>query len=287
MSTSASETATASETASASETDASIPVKVFIVPYRDRAANLTEFLHRMLTIILVDETEPYEIYFAHQYDQRPFNRGAMKNVGFLAVKSKYPQYYKNMTFIFHDVDTYPAQKGLIDYTTTAGTVKHYYGFNHALGGIFAIKGDDFEKSKGFPNFWGWGLEDNIIYDRCVAVGLTIDRSIFYTITDHVNIIRPFDGFIRLVSNRDAAIYKYETPDTLRDIKNHTFTFVQNKEFKPVFLININKFECGMTPEDTSFRSYDIRKEKNKIKIYGNFKRKIWSMKSIMKIKNKE
>lgn len=142
----------------------SIPTRVFIVPYRSRPNQKADFLKNMKQL-LEDLTEPYEIYFAHQCDSRPFNRGAMKNLGFIAIKNKYPNNYKDITFIFNDVDTFPSEKGMIDYITTSGIVKHYYGFNFALGGIFSIKGADFEKAKGFPNFWGWGLEDNIMNDR--------------------------------------------------------------------------------------------------------------------------
>ena len=254
-----------------------IPNKVFIVPYRDRKENRAEFLHRMTTDILVDEIEPYEIYFAHQCDSRPFNRGAMKNIGFLAIKSKYPNDYKNITFIFHDVDTYPAKKGLIDYTTKQGVVKHYYGFKFALGGIFAIKGIDFEKSGGFPNFWGWGLEDNTINDRCIAAGLEIDRSVFYIINDQVNIIRPFDGFIKIVSNRDVIIYKQEMPDTFNDIRNLKYVFEQGKQLSNVFMLNIFSFDCMMNFKDTVYREYDIRKEKNRIKAKKGYFRKVWTL----------
>ena len=254
-----------------------IPTKVFVVPYRDRKANRAEFLHRMTTDILADETEPYEIFFAHQCDTRPFNRGAMKNIGFLAIRTKYPNHYKNMTFIFHDVDTYPAKKGLIDYTTTSGVVKHYYGFTYALGGIFAIKGADFEKSGGFPNFWGWGLEDNAIQGRCLAAGLEIDRSIFYPINDQVNILRPFDGWIKLVSNRDVLIYKQESPDSMNDIKNLNFVFEQGQNLTNVYMINISSFTCMMESTDTVYRSYDIRKEKNKMPALRGYSRKVWSL----------
>ena len=259
-----------------------VPTKVFIVPYRDRAENRAEFLKRLTTDILVDETEPYEIYFAHQCDTRPFNRGAMKNIGFLAVRNKYPTDYKNMTFIFHDVDTYPAKKGLIDYTTTQGIVKHYYGFTYALGGIFAIKGSDFEKSMGFPNFWGWGLEDNCIQKRCEGIGLTIDRSIFYPITDLVNIVRPFDGWHKTVSQRDAAIYKWETPDSMNDIKNLSYTTIQGKHLTNVFMVNISSFNVMIEPDDTEYVTYDIRRNNNKLKIMSNYKRKVWAMRAIFK-----
>ncbi len=71
--------------------------RIFIIPYRDRLSDKERFLSEMKTLLA--DTEPYEIYFAHQYDQRPFNRGAMKNIGFLAMKAKYPEEYKEMTLL--------------------------------------------------------------------------------------------------------------------------------------------------------------------------------------------
>ena len=245
----------------------SIPTRVFIVPYRDRANHKAEFLKNM-KILLEDLTDPYEIYFAHQCDSRPFNRGAMKNLGFIAIKNKYPNNYKDITFIFNDVDTYPCDKGLIDYITTAGKVKHYYGYNFALGGIFSIKGADFEKTKGFPNFWGWGLEDNIMNDRCVSAGLTIDRSCFYEIRDE-RINRPFDGFLRTISKRDANVYKYETPDNINGLINIKYT-TQNE------FINITNFECKMKHNEQVYYTYDIR-HGNKILIDNKYKRRVWNM----------
>jgi hypothetical protein len=251
-----------------------VPKRVFIVPYRNRHNQKIEFTKKIKTL-LEDEAEsnPYEIYFAHQCDNRHFNRGAMKNIGFIAIKNKYPNDYKNITFIFHDVDTWPVEKGLIDYNTTHGIVKHFYGFKHALGGMFAIKGADFEKSQGFPNFWGWGLEDNIINDRCIKAGLTIDRSNFYGIHDK-KIARPFDGFERIISKRDSTVYKYETPDNLNSISNLKYTFVNE-------YININEFKCEMVDIEQDYISYDIRKG-NHIKVPKGYFRRPWSMSSILR-----
>ena len=246
----------------------SIPTRVFIVPYRDRPQHKIEFSKNM-KILLEDITESYEIYFAHQCDNRPFNRGAMKNLGFLAIKNKYPQHYKDITFIFHDVDTWPCEKGLIDYTTTSGIVKHYYGVTFALGGIFSIKGGDFEKAKGFPNFWGWGLEDNLINNRCISAGLTIDRSIFYEMQDK-RIIRPFDGFNRIVSKRDANVYKYETPDNLFDLKNINMSITNE-------YINIKNFECMMKADDQFYVNHDIRIHTKFMPIDNRFFRRNWTM----------
>ena len=252
----------------------SIPNRVFIVPYRDRPAQKAEFIRR-LTYLLEDETvsNPYEFYFAHQSDGRQFNRGAMKNIGFLAIKNKYPNQYKTITFIFHDVDTWPARNGLLDYNTTAGVVNHFYGATFALGGMFAIKGADFEKSQGFPNFWGWGLEDNVIQKRCLAVGLTIDRSNFYGMKDP-NILRANDGFNRIVGKRDATVYKFESPDSIDSIANLNYK-IENE------FINVYNFTTGTDPNSQEYYNYDIRNG-NKIRTHqGNFRRS-WSMGNIYK-----
>lgn len=252
--------------------DSIIPSRVFVVPYRDRENDKAAFIEN-ITKLLENEPMSYEIYFAHQYDVRPFNRGAMKNIGFLAIKDKYPAHYREITFIFHDVDTWPSAKGLIDYNTTSGVVKHYYGFEFALGGIFAIKGADFEKTQGFPNFWGWGIEDNVIYDRCLAVGLIVDRSKFYDISD-TRILRSFDGFSRVISRKDSLIYKTETSDNFNTLKEVKWRFYP---IANVIMINIYNFECMMNYKEQIYESVDIRKTKKLIvpKAY-QFRRK-WKM----------
>ena len=249
-----------------------VPKKIFIVPYRNRKNQKKEFLRHMKEVILVDEPEgSYEIYFAHQYDSRPFNRGAMKNIGFLAIKKKYPLHYKQITFIFNDVDTYPSIKGMIGYDTVQGVVKHYYGYKFALGGIFSIKGIDFERILGFPNFWGWGLEDNVIQDRALASGLTIDRSEFYNMQDP-RITRAFDGFERVISKRDSVVYKRETPDNITSLKNVKWVF--NNEY-----INITHFESGMDPDNQDYSTYDIRSG-NKLLIPNGYDRRSWKFNGI-------
>ena len=80
-----------------------IPSKIFVVPYRDRIQHKF-FFSRHMSFILEDKND-YEILFVHQYDDRVFNRGAMKNIGFLAIKAKYPKVYKNITIVFNDIDT--------------------------------------------------------------------------------------------------------------------------------------------------------------------------------------
>lgn len=253
-----------------------IPSKIFIIPYRNREQHKQLFMKHMKEVILVDEpTNSYEIYFAHQADKRPFNRGAMKNIGFLAMKRKYPNHYKQITFIFHDVDTLPSVKGLVNYDTEIGVVKHFYGYEFALGGIFSIKGGDFERSLGFPNFWGWGLEDNVIQDRCLKIGLKIDRSQYYHMHDK-RILRAFDGYDRLISKRDTVVYTRETPDNLLSLKNISWKAVN--EF-----INITNFDCAMDPSQQEYATHDIRKG-NKLVVPQGFDRRSWKLNTLLYMK---
>jgi hypothetical protein len=222
---------------------------------------------------ILEDKDDYEIYFSHQCDARTFNRGAIKNIGFIAAKNKYPQHYKDITFIFNDVDTIPFTK-IFDYDTTHGVVKHYYGFKYALGGIVVMKGADFEKTNGFPGFWGWGMEDNVLQKRCEAVGLTIDRSVFYNIGSP-EILQLFDGISRIISKKDPWRGEHDDGvDGLRTITQLKYT-IDVKSENPsdniftvnnprISVINVSTFLTHVPFGTEEYYNYDLREPKRKI-----------------------
>ena len=247
----------------------SIPKIIFIVPYRNRVQHKFFFTKYMEHIMEDYKKEEYEIYFSHQKDERPFNRGAMKNIGFIAMAHKYPNDYKNITYVFNDVDTVPFTKGVLNYETEHGIVKHFYGYKFALGGIFSIKGGDFEKSGGFPNFWAWGCEDNMLQNRVIKCGLTIDRSNYYEI-GFPAILQMFEGLHRTISKQEAnKLLKNINDDGLITIKNLQFSF--NNE-----CIDVENFTTKTNPDELIFEDKDIRTG-NKIQVEPIRKRGDMSM----------
>ena len=249
-----------------------IPNRVFIVPYRNRIQHKLFFSNYMTNVILTGQTD-YEIYFSHQADSRNFNRGGTKNIGFLAVKEKYPEHYKQITFIFNDVDTIPFTS-LFDYETVPGVVKHYYGFKYALGGIVVIKGEDFERTNGYPCYWGWGNEDNCLQDRCIKNNIHIDRSVFYPI-GNPNILQLFDGMSRLISKKDPWRYKHDVGrDGLSTITDLEYTIdLESSDFNDniyvvhnpnIFYVNINHFNVMLKDTADDYYKYDLREPSRQI-----------------------
>lgn len=248
-----------------------IPKRVFIVPYRNRVQHKF-FFCKYMSFILEDHND-YEIFFAHQCDARTFNRGAVKNIGFIAVKNKYPEHYKDITFIFNDVDTIPFTK-IFDYETTHGVVKHYYGYKHSLGGIIVMKGVDFERTNGFPCFWGWGMEDNALQKRCDKMGLMIDRSVFYNIGSP-EILQLFDGITRIISKKDPWRGEHDDGvDGLYTMKQLQYT-IDEKSDNPsdnifvvhnsnIQFINIKTFLTRIPFGAEEYYNYDLREPKRKI-----------------------
>lgn len=229
-----------------------IPKIIFIVPYRARENDKIHFEVYMKYLMEDYNEDDYEIYYAHQVDDRSFNRGAIKNIGFLAMREKYPQHYREITFVFNDIDTLPFRKGMLDYKTEFGIVKHFYGFDNALGGIFSITGANFEQVKGFPNYWAWGWEDNVIHERCLNTGLTIDRSQFYKIYDK--------DFIQ-TNITHSKILNNKRPDTKRADNNNFLTLLKVEYSIFGNMIHVTGFQTLERYETVKFYVQDLSKDK--------------------------
>ena len=254
-----------------------IPKIIFIVPYRNREEHLTFFKTHMKTILEDFSKDYYSIYYIHQCDDRVFNRGAMKNIGFLMVKDKYPNDYPNITLVFNDVDSMPTRKNRLNYETTRGVVKHFFGFTHTLGGIVSITASDFEKINGFPNFWAWGYEDNMFQQRAVRAGYKIDRDTFFKI-GHPEIIHLNNTNIREVNEGEFDRYVNNTKEGINSISNLTYEidetagFVNIRDFSTEYFPNVHRYKLhdlknGTVPYDTKFGlMYNNRRKKTYSKL---------------------
>lgn len=251
-----------------------VPKIIFIVPYRNRIQHKFFFSTYLTSILSLSEyKDSYEIYFSHQCDKRSFNRGATKNIGFLAIKKKYPEHYKDITIVFNDIDTIPFSN-ILNYQTTAGIVKHFYGFEYALGGIVAITGSDFEMINGYPSFWGWGLEDSVLQKRCIEANLIIDREQFYPIGSP-DILHLFDGVSRLINQKDPIRANNDASlDGHKSIANLYFT-IDSESKNPldnihvvtsdkIFVINIASFTTSTKFDNSNFYKYDLRNDPKQI-----------------------
>jgi hypothetical protein len=218
-----------------------IPDIVILVPYRDRKSHYEIFSQKMSHYNI-------PIYYIHQLDDRPFNRGAMKNIGFLMIKRMYPKDYKNITLVFNDIDSISPNK--LDMKTQHGTIKHFYGYNFTLGGIVSITAGDFEKINGFPNLWSWGYEDNALNLRAKLHNITVDRSVFYKITDP-KFIRLKEENTREVNHDEYIIYKRNV-EGVHNIKDLQYVIDENG------FVNVSSFNTGRDPNYKKYRTHDLK-----------------------------
>lgn len=256
-----------------------VPEIIFIIPYRNRPAEkkyLDEYFFRLKNDRKWSD-DYVKFLYIHQVDKKLFNRGAMKNIGFIYVKKTYPKDYKNITLVFHDVDFYPDSTRLLPYEAKKGEVQHYYGFTQVLGGLFCIKGCDFEKIGGFPNYWGWGFEDNKIYNRCIENNITVNRDNFYKIyNEHFIYYEKGDknNMMKKISDVELNIFKSNNfGETFNSIKNLKLDVKEN-------IINVINFETGRMYTQSEFSVRNLMVSGPIIKSRKGWWRKNWNMNQI-------
>ncbi|XP_026568521.1 beta-1,4-galactosyltransferase 1 [Pseudonaja textilis] len=150
-----------------------------IIPFRNRDEHLKYWLF-YLHPILQRQQLAYGVYVINQDGEETFNRAKLLNVGFTEALKEYDY----DCFVFSDVDLIPMDDRNIykcyDQPRHLSVSMDKFGFrlpyNQYFGGVSALSKEQFQKINGFPNnYWGWGGEDDDIYNRLVFKGMGISR----------------------------------------------------------------------------------------------------------------
>jgi hypothetical protein len=183
------------------------PTLSVVVPYRDRAEQLARFLPHMTRYFQrdkIDRDQPYRITVVEQEAGRPFNIGALRNIGFLLTEAESEQ------VCFHDVDYLPIWTDYrpVDRPTRLlwygaervpvdESARHFVNHGHReyFGGVVMMPGAVFRRLNGYSNsYWGWGYEDLDLRARCGAEGIELGwRDGTYQPLRHVSLGYRADG----------------------------------------------------------------------------------------------
>lgn len=144
-----------------------------IVPYRNREEHLFTFSKEMPKFL---KDLNYDIVIVEQFDKKPFNRAKLLNIGF-DFKKDHSDY-----FCFHDIDLVPENS---DYSycenpthlsTYCSQFNYKIPYENIFGGVTMFNKDNFIKVNGYSNnFWGWGGEDDDMFNRIKQGDYQIDR----------------------------------------------------------------------------------------------------------------
>lgn len=158
-----------------------------VVPFRNRHEHLEAFIPHVVRYFERDKLDRhirYEVHIIEQADDEPFNRGALKNIGFGMVRG-------NCDYVcFHDIDYLPIWSdysfpsnptrliwhGLTSSTISSARPQGAPSRETFFGGVVMFNNQDFETVGGYPNcYWGWGAEDTELRMRCKVAGLELSH----------------------------------------------------------------------------------------------------------------
>ena len=194
-----------------------------IIPYRNDDNNIRKKQLEKFIDLDKKNFNNTKILIIEQNDKKQsFNRGKLLNVGIKIAKNI--EHY-----IFHDVDLLP-NNNLINYYSTYPSIpihiarvwKDKYSYYSFFGGITSISKKQVLEINGFPNnFWGWGGEDDALYNRIATVVK--------------NIYAPNKGSVTEMKHKQAEETDKDKINKkkliLNDLKNWKKNGLNNFEFK--------------------------------------------------------
>jgi hypothetical protein len=178
-----------------------MPPLQIVVPYRNREAHFKSFVPHLRAYFARDKSDrhiPYRVLIVEQDGNDPFNRGALKNVGFMlgAAESEYT--------CFHDIDYLPIWA---DYSYTDEPTRIVWhgaqtrpiapeksirkiinDMEDLFGTVILVPNRLFTAVNGYSNeYWGWGFEDSDLKRRFLTAGAKPGlRKGTFVALDHAN-----------------------------------------------------------------------------------------------------
>ncbi|XP_060793129.1 beta-1,4-galactosyltransferase 5 [Neoarius graeffei] len=150
-----------------------------LVPFRHRHEHLPILLHHLIPALQRQRLE-FGFYVIEQAGNEPFNRAMLFNVGF-------KEAMKDMLWdciIFHDIDHilendrnyYGCSRMPRHFAVKLNKYSYMLPYEEFFGGVSGLTTEQFQKINGFPNaFWGWGGEDDDLWNRVQYAGYTVSR----------------------------------------------------------------------------------------------------------------
>jgi hypothetical protein len=149
-----------------------------IIPHQNNIEHLKKLLSNFEkeSMINIRKNNRMDIYLIDQNNADKFNRGLLLNIGYLIAMKN----FSYDRYIFHNIDYYPNEEIFKLYFKFINYNLHFVSNtpDNFIGGVFAIKKEDFEKINGFPNnFFGKNVENEAFYNRCAKYNLEIYKPI--------------------------------------------------------------------------------------------------------------
>ncbi|XP_062572946.1 beta-1,4-galactosyltransferase 1-like [Saccostrea cucullata] len=152
-----------------------------IIPYRNREAHLKRLLLNLIPK-LQRQLLDFTIYVIEQKENEAFNRGMMRNIGYVEAKKRFDY----DCYIFNDADTiieddrnlFKCGQDFVHHLVS-GVRRYNYSlpYRGLLGGVIAINDQQMMTLNGYSNmFFVWGGEDDNLFDRFMESNLWFDRT---------------------------------------------------------------------------------------------------------------